>query len=75
MEVTVAVVAVFVAEDVAVVVAAHCHASLVDDETWDPENQLHGQSQYFRQLAMFVEEQKVETEHLETQKDEFLLMK
>ncbi len=73
---TVVVVAVFVAEDVAVVVAvAHCHVSWVDDETLDPENQLHGQSQCFRQLAMFVEVQKVETEHLETQKDELPLMK
>ncbi len=53
----------FVAEDVAVVVAAHCHVSRVDDETLDPENQLHGQSQCFRQLAMFVGVQKVKTEH------------
>ena len=65
----------FVAEDVAVVVAAHCHVSWVDDETVDPENLLHGLSQCLRQLAPFVEIQKVETEHLETQKDEFLLMK
>ena len=71
----VGVVAEEVAEDVVVVVAVHYHVSWVDDETWDLENQLHGQNQYFRQLAMFVEEQKVETEHLETQKDEFLLMK
>ena len=70
------VVAESVAEDVAVVVAvAHCHVSWVDDETLDPENQLHGQSQCFRQLAMFVEVQKAETEHSETQKDESLLMK
>ena len=42
----------FVVEDVAVVVAvAHCHVSWVDDETWDPENLLHGWSQCFRQLA------------------------
>jgi hypothetical protein len=74
--VTVVVAAEFVAEDVAVVVAvAHCHVSWVDDEAWDPENLLHGQSQCFRQLAMFVEVQKVETEHWETQKDESLLMK
>jgi hypothetical protein len=59
-----------VAEDVAVVVAAHCHVSCFDDKTLDPENQCHGQSQCFRQLALFVEVQKVETEHLETQKDE-----
>jgi hypothetical protein len=65
-----------VAEDVAVVVAvAHCHVSWVDDETVDPENLLHGRSQYSRQLAPFVEIQKVLTEHSETQKDEFLLMK
>ncbi len=71
----VVVVAEFVAEDVVVVVAvAHCHVSWVDDETLDPENQLHDQSQYFRQLAMF-EVQKVETEHWETQKDELPLMK
>jgi hypothetical protein len=74
-EVTVVVVE-SVAEEVAVVVAvAHCHVFWVDDETLDPENQLHGQSQCFRQLAMFVEVQKVETEHLETQKDELPLMK
>ncbi len=73
---TVVVVAEFVAEDVAVVVAvAHCHVSWVDDEILDPENPLHGQSQYVRQLAMFVEVQKAETEHSETQKDELLLMK
>ena len=66
----------FVAEDVAVVVAvAHCHVSWVDDEILDPENPLHGQSQYFRQLAMFVEVQKVETEHSETQRDELSLKK
>ncbi len=66
----------FVAEEFAVVVAvAHCHVSWVDDETLDPENQFHGQSQRFRQLAPFVEVQKVETEHLETQKDELPLMK
>jgi hypothetical protein len=58
-EVIVVVVVEFVAEDVAVVVAAHCHVSWVDDETLDPENQFHGQSQCFRQLAMFVEVQKV----------------
>ncbi len=69
------VVAEFEAEDAAVVAVAHCHASWVDDETWDPENQLHGQSQCFRQLAMFVEVQKSETEHLETQRDELPLMK
>jgi hypothetical protein len=74
MEVTVVVE--FVVEDVAVVVAVvHFHVSWVDDETWDPENQFHGQSQYFRQLATFVEVQKVETEHSETQKDELSLMK
>ncbi len=66
------VVAEFEAEDVAV---AHCHASWVDNETWHPENQLHDQSQRFRQLAMFVEVRKVETEHLETQRDELPLMK
>ena len=60
---TVVVVAVSVAEDVADVVVVHYHVSWVDDETWDPENQFHGQSQYFRQLATFVEVQKVETEH------------
>jgi hypothetical protein len=65
----------FVAEDVAVVVAAHCHASCSDDETSDLENQCCGQSQCFRQLAPFVEVQKGETEHLETQKDELPLMK
>jgi hypothetical protein len=74
--VTVVVVAEFVAEDVAVVVAvAHCHVSWVDDKTWNPENLLHGRSQCFRQLAMFVEVQKAETEHSETQKDESSLMK
>ncbi len=76
MEAIVVVVGEFVVEDVAVVVAvAHCHVSWVDNETSDPENLLHGQSQYFQQLAMFVEVQKVETEHSETQKDESLLMK
>ena len=75
MEGTVVVVVVFVVEDVAVVVAAHCHVFWVDDETWNPENPLHGQSQYFRQLAKFVEVQKVETEHLETRRDELPLMK
>ena len=70
------VVAESVAEDVAVVVAVvHFHVFWVDDETWDPENQFHDQSQYFRQLATFVEVQKVETEHSETQKDESSLMK
>ena len=65
-----------VAVDVVVVVAvAHCHVFCSDDDTADPENQCHGQSQYFRQLAPFVEVQKVETEHLETQKDELPLMK
>ncbi len=63
------------AEDVAVVVAGHCHVSWVDDETLDPENLLHGQSQYVQQLAMFVEVQKVETEHSETQRDELSLKK
>ena len=57
-EVIVVVVDEELAEDVAVVVAAHCHASWVDDETWDPENQRHGLSQCFRQLALFVEVQK-----------------
>ena len=71
----VVVVAEFVAEDVAVVVAAHCHVSWVGDEASDPENQRHGLSQCFRQLALFVEVQKAETEHLETQKDESSLMK
>jgi hypothetical protein len=47
-----------VAEDVAVVVAAHCHVSWVGDEASDPENQRHGLSQCFRQLALFVEIQK-----------------
>ncbi len=36
-----------VAEDVAVVVAAHCHVSCFDDETLDPENQCHGRNQCF----------------------------
>ncbi len=73
----VVVVAELVAEDVAVVVAAHCHVSCFDDETSDLENQCHGQSQCFQQLAMFwfVEVRKAEIEHLETQKDESLLMK
>ena len=74
MEVTVVVE--FVVEDVVVVVAVvHFHVSWVDDETLDPENQFHGQSQCFRQLVMFVEVQKAETEHSETQKDESSLMK
>ncbi len=65
-----------VAEDVAVVVAvAHCHVSWVGDEASDPENQRHGLSQCFRQLAPFVEVQKAENEHSETQKDELSLMK
>jgi hypothetical protein len=77
-EVTVVVVAAeLVAEDVAVVVAAHCHVSSFDDKTSDLENQCHGQSQCFRQLApfWFVEGQKTEIEHSETQKDELPLMK
>ncbi len=46
------VVAEFEAEDVGVVVVVvHCHVSWFDDETWDPENLLHGRSQCFRQLA------------------------
>ena len=65
----------FVAEDVAVVVAVHYHVSWVGDEASDPENQRHGLSQCFRQLALFVEVQKAETEHSETQKDELSLMK
>ncbi len=61
---TVVVVAEFEAEDVAVVVAvAHCHVSWVDDESSDPKNQSHDRSQCSRQLAMFVEVQKVKTEH------------
>jgi hypothetical protein len=56
--VIVVVVAEFVAEDVAVVVAVHYHVSWVDDEIWDPENQRHDLSQCFRQLALFVEVQK-----------------
>jgi hypothetical protein len=56
--VIVVVVAEEVAEDVAVVVAAHCHVSWVGDEASDPENQRHGLSQCFRQLALFVEVQK-----------------
>ncbi len=55
----VVVVAAEVAEDVAVVVAAHCHVSCSDDESSDLENRCHGQSQCFRQLALFVEVQKV----------------
>ncbi len=56
------VVAESVAEDVAVVVAVvHCLVFWVDDETLDPENLFHGQSQCFPQLAMFVEVQKAET--------------
>ena len=55
---TVVVVAESVAEDVADVVVVHYHVSWVDDETWDPENQRHGLSQCFRQLALFVEVQK-----------------
>ena len=74
-EVIVGVVAEEVAEDVAVVVAAHCHVSCSADDFVDPENQCHDQSQGFRQLAMFVEVQKAETEHSETQKDELSLMK
>ncbi len=74
--IVVVVAAELVAEDVAVVVAAHCHVFCFDNETSDPENQFHGQSQCFRQLAPFLfEERKVETEHLETQKDELPLMK
>ncbi len=57
-EVIVDVVVEEVAEDVAVVVAAHCHVSWVGDEASDPENQRHGPSQCFRQLALFVEVQK-----------------
>ncbi len=64
------------AEDVAVVVAvAHCHASCSDDESSDPRNRCPGRSQCFRQLAPFVEVQKAEIEHSETQKDELPLMK
>ena len=74
-EVIVVVVAEFVVEDVAVVVAAHCHVFCSDDDFVDPENQCHEQSQGFRQLAMFVEVQKAETEHSETQKDKSSLMK
>jgi hypothetical protein len=74
-EVIVVVVAEFVAEDVAGVVAAHCHVFCSADDFVDPKNQCHDQSQGFRQLAMFVEVQKAETEHLETQKDESSLMK
>ncbi len=48
----------FVAEDVAVVVAVHFHVSWVGDEASGPENQRHGLSQCFRQLALFVEAQK-----------------
>jgi hypothetical protein len=64
-----------VAEDVVVVVAAHCHISF-DDETSVLENQCHGQSQCFLQLAPWlVEVQKAEIEHSETQKDKLPLMK
>ena len=58
-EVTVVVVAEEVAEDVADVVVVHYHVSWVDDETWDPENLLHGLSQRLRQLVLCVEIQKV----------------
>ncbi len=73
----VVVAAAFVAEDVGVVVAVvHCHVFCSDDDFVDPENQCHGRSQCFRQLALFwFEERKAETEHLETQKDELPLMK
>ena len=54
----VVVVAEFVAEDVAVVAAVHYHVSWVGDEVSDPKNQRHGLSQCFRQLALFVEEQR-----------------
>ena len=77
-EVIVVVVVELEAEDVAVVVAAaHCHAFCFDDETLDLENQCHGQSQCFLQLATYwsVEVQKAEIEHSETQKDELPLMK
>ncbi len=58
-EAIVVVVAEFVAEDVAVVVAVvHYHISWVGDDSSDPENQCHGLSQCFRQLALFVEVQK-----------------
>ena len=57
-EVIVVVVAEEVAEDVAVVVAVHYHVFWVGDEASDPENQRHGLSQCFRQLALFVEVQK-----------------
>jgi hypothetical protein len=57
-EVIVGVVAEEVAEDVVVVVAVHYHVSWVGDEASDPENQRHGLSQCFRQLALFVEVQK-----------------
>ena len=73
-EVTVVVVE-SVAEDVAVVAVAHCHVFWVDDETWDPENLLHGLSLCLRQQALCVEVQKVLTEHSETQKDELPSMK
>jgi hypothetical protein len=49
------VVAAEVAEDVAVVAAAHCHVFCSDDEFSDLENRFHGQSQCFRQLALLVE--------------------
>ena len=61
--------------DVVVVAAVHCHVFCSDDEFSDFENQFHGQSQCFRQVAMFAEVQKAETEHSETQKDESSLMK
>ncbi len=54
----VVVVAEFVAEDVAVVAAVHYHVSWAGDDSLDPENQRHGLSQCFRQLALFVEVQK-----------------
>ncbi len=49
--IVVAAAAEFVAVDVAVVAAAHCHVFCSDDESSDLENQFHGQSQCFRQLA------------------------
>ena len=73
---TVVVVAEFVADDVAVVVAVvHCHVSCSAYDFVDPENRFHGQSQCLRQLALLVEVQKVLTEHSETQRDESSLMK
>ena len=63
-EVIVVVVVELEAEDVAVVVAVvHCHVFCFDNESADPENQCHGQSQCFQQLAPFVEVQKAEIEH------------